>query len=44
MKKREKNQDKVSLAHFYLFFFVCDLKTKLYMMHLSSILIVYFKQ
>ena len=39
----KKKQDKVSLAHFYLFFLI-DLKTKLHMMHLSSILIVYFKQ
>ena len=43
-KKGKKKQDKVSLAHFYLFFFLSDLKTKLHMMHLSSILIVYFKQ
>ena len=42
-KKGKKKQDKVSLAHFYLFF-LSDLKTKLHMMHLSSILIVYFKQ
>ena len=44
-KKGKKKQDRVSLAHFYFFFlFLSDLKTKLHMMHLSSILIVYFKQ